>query len=706
VDRLARGVDAIYRFLASVKLAVITLGLLAATLAYATVFTSSYGMNAAWEYVYGSTGFAILLTFLGMNILCAALIRFPWKKRQTGFVITHAGLLIVLAGTYLSFRTSDEGQVGMLEGDSKGELVRTDYPVIHIWEIDPHTHQHLREFDLPFRPGSFGWGAGRPRYQGPGERVLALVSLGLIGSSPSTEDVLSKPGDPFQFVVKEHMPASVEAKEHVADPEGAPTARIHLRFKAPGMPQERDAFPSEDDQWFTTEKKFFRVVRAPLRGAPALVTFSAVDRPELVEDFLKPPIHGGKEGVARFRYRDRSGGSRVFDWALQGQHGQSVVLPESDLAVTLSEIVPFPTETRGLDRILGEDPIPIALFKIRQGQGEPTTYMALANLPMAPNLIPSQDQASAAAANPLAVIHYMVTPVLDPKSNGRFGQIDILAGPDHKLSYRVFGRGKDDTTELRAAGPVSLREPVVAFGGNANMPMTIRFEVDAYLPAGIEKDIYVPITMPKGKMEEGIPACRAEMTVGKETREVWLRRSISLDPPAPTLVAFRDAVYAIAYDVDRKPLGFSLKLDDFDVGFEPGTEQATRFVSKVRLTDSLEGIKDQPHTISMNQPLDHRGYTFYQSRYQPDIDPHTNRPTGRFQSIFQVKTNPGRPIIYSGCLLVVLGAFVQFYMRAGIFTDGGKKERERSTARARARATKAREALIEQPEQPDDIERL
>ena len=33
-------------------------------------------------------------------------------------------------------------------------------------------------------------------------------------------------------------------------------------------------------------------------------------------------------------------------------------------------------------------------------------------------------------------------------------------------------------------------------------------------------------------------------------------------------------------------------------------------------------------------------------------------------------------------MLVVLGTFLQFYMRAGIFTDGGKKERERAAAKA------------------------
>ena len=79
----------------------------------------------------------------------------------------------------------------------------------------------------------------------------------------------------------------------------------------------------------------------------------------------------------------------------------------------------------------------------------------------------------------------------------------------------------------------------------------------------------------------------------------------------------------------------------------------------------------------MNHPLDHRGYTFYQSNYIRVRDPHTGQFTGQFQSVFQVATNPGRPIIYGGCLLVVLGAFLQFYMRAGIFTDGGKRERER-----------------------------
>ena len=221
----------------------------------------------------------------------------------------------------------------MLEGDVKGELVRIEYPVIRILEIDPHTDEHTRETDLPFRPGPFEWGPGKPRSPGVLARALSVVSLGLIGSSGSTEEVLSQPGDPFRFVVKEHLPASAPAVAHVADPDGAPMVRIGLQFKGPGMPQAQDAFRSEEDHWFATERKFYRVVRTQ---PPAFLAFSYVDRPELVDDFLKPPADPGTKGVARFRYPDRSGTTRVFDWALSGQDGKSVALPESDLTVTLS----------------------------------------------------------------------------------------------------------------------------------------------------------------------------------------------------------------------------------------------------------------------------------------------------------------------------------------------------------------------------------
>ena len=55
------------------------------------------------------------------------------------------------------------------------------------------------------------------------------------------------------------------------------------------------------------------------------------------------------------------------------------------------------------------------------------------------------------------------------------------------------------------------------------MPMTISFRVDDYLAAGVEKQIFEPVFLPKNQMEEAIPASLIEMTVGDITREIWIR---------------------------------------------------------------------------------------------------------------------------------------------------------------------------------------
>ena len=172
------------------------------------------------------------------------------------------------------------------------------------------------------------------------------------------------------------------------------------------------------------------------------------------------------------------------------------------------------------------------------------------------------------------------------------------------------------------------------------------------------------------------------MTVGDTTREIWIQRSESLEAPSFKPVPFGDRLYEIAYDVDRRPLGFELKLDDFEVGFEPGTEQATKFVSKVRLNDQSMGIKDKPHTISMNEPMSHRGFTFYQIALLADRRTRTPA-SGRASSSRSSRwaSTPAARSSTPGCIVLVLGIFAQFYMRAGVFTDGGKRERERSRGR-------------------------
>jgi hypothetical protein len=685
IAAVLRVFDRVFRFLASLKLAVISLGTLASVLSYATFFEKWYGTAAVQEWIYQSKGFAVLLAFLAANILCAALIRYPWKKRQTGFVITHAGLLTLLAGSWYSVMTSDEGQVAALEGEAKDELVRNDYPVVRIKQVDPHNPDTtIHEWELPFRPGAFGWGPGQPR---PRSALASLPNPFGGGDDRNPHELLTRPKDPFQFVVKSHIPASIPTVVHVPDPAGAPMVKIRPTFKAPGMPKGRDVFHDEEERWFASDRRLYKVVKSE---GPAQFAFLYVDRPELVDEFLNPPSDAGDDGVARFRYTDKSGKPRTYDWPIDDKTGKTLTLPDSDLSVKFLDLVGFPAGETGLSAMLGESTVPIVEFEVSQGGKPAVKHFGLAGLPMFPNVIPSQDAPDAAPPKPLVELRYYLPPQLDPKSNGRFGLVEVLGTPDGSLFYRVFGRGETGKLrgQIRAKGPVTNGKEIVAFGGNANMPMTIAFTVDDYLTAGVEKPVCEPVLLPPGQMGNGIPASLVEMTVhdpddpSKETtKEFFIRRSATLDPAWKT-VSFPSGTYKIAYDADRKPLGFELKMVDFQRGFDPGTEKASRFSSDVLLTDKADGINDRPIHISMNEPLTHRGYTFYQSSFIREEDPRTGRQTGRVQSVLQVGLNPGRRVMYAGCLMVVAGAFVQFYMRAGIFTDGGKREREREKERA------------------------
>ncbi len=680
--------DAIYRFLASLKLAVICLAGLSAVLAYATFFESWYGASAVQEWIYQTRGFALLLAFLGINILCAALIRYPWKRRQTGFLITHAGLLILLAGSFWSLKTADEGQVSAMEGESKKELLRPGHPVIRVLPIDSNTQEPTDvEYQLPFAPGNFAWGSGSPRPLSIFGSIFSTLTGGA-GKEAREGEVLTSAGDPFVFRVKSHLPSSTLAFKHVADPAGIPMIKIRPKAKPPNAREAIEVFEDEADSWFAprrrndhaTYRKFLRFAR---KAGPAQFAFLYVDRPELVDDFLNPPKGGGPEGVARFRYQDNAGKTRVYDWNLTGQKSKTVSLPDSDLTVKFEGSAEIPLQEMGMESVLGEPALAVANFHVKKGSNPEQIHHAWGSLPMGPNVIPTEENPN---PKPLVAINYFVPPEVNPKTNGRFGLVEVLGTPDGSLYYRVFGRSESGLGELKGS-PARLEtgKEIVAFGGNPNLPMTLSFIVDQYLPAGREEQIYEPLLLPKGQQDRAVAASLVEMTVkdsdGKPfTKEFWIQRF----PEGSTKrVTFPSGTYDIVYDLDRKPLGFSVKLDDFKVEFDPGTDQASTYTSQVRLTDEIAGIKDQKHTITMNQPLTHRGYTFYQSSYSRERDPSTGRDTGRFASVFQVATDPGRVTKYVGCILIVLGAFVQFYMRAGVFTDGGKRERARADAKIR-----------------------
>lgn len=108
----------------------------------------------------------------------------------------------------------------------------------------------------------------------------------------------------------------------------------------------------------------------------------------------------------------------------------------------------------------------------------------------------------------------------------------------------------------------------------------------------------------------------------------------------------------LAYLNRQERLPFGLRLEQFEMNFYPGSRDPKSYQSKVSV---VRGQASSPaHIISMNEPLQEGGITFYQASYEPG-EP---RPT---VSILSVNRDPGRELKYWGSLLIVLGSIWLFW---------------------------------------------
>lgn len=95
---------------------------------------------------------------------------------------------------------------------------------------------------------------------------------------------------------------------------------------------------------------------------------------------------------------------------------------------------------------------------------------------------------------------------------------------------------------------------------------------------------------------------------------------------------------------------FSIHLDKFEIEHYAGSQMPAMYRSEVTVNDT-ELREKHTVTIEMNQPLEYRGWSFFQSSYNSSGD-------GRNVSILSASKDPGKPIVYVGAILLVLGTTI------------------------------------------------
>jgi hypothetical protein len=155
-----------------------------------------------------------------------------------------------------------------------------------------------------------------------------------------------------------------------------------------------------------------------------------------------------------------------------------------------------------------------------------------------------------------------------------------------------------------------------------------------------------PLRVTSKEDERNLPAAYVELQAPEGPVGTWLVSPMLVQPQE---FEYGGRSYRIALRFAREYKPFSLTLKELKHDVYPGSDIPKNFSSLVRL-QSADGEDDFEALIYMNNPLRHRGLTFYQ--YQMDS-------VSGF-SVLQVVRNPGWTIPYIACVLMALGLTLQF----------------------------------------------
>lgn len=579
------------RFFASLKLAVFVILLLATVLAWATILESDFGMKGAHAWVYGQPWFAGVLGLLALNVFCAAAVRYPWKAHQTGFVITHCGILTLLAGSWVTQKWGVDGNMPVVEGQ-RSSSVYLSQMMVRVTDDEDKT---LLEVPMP-------------------ETAKKSEGNLLTLDFPGGEKVL----------INTYLPRVVPGTDYVDSSVGVAALEVELqnsRFqisewlvaKHPEKPAEVNLGPASltlRTLWNGNERKDFL-------SPPKQLASVKPDQGILV---VKYP--GGRE--ARLRVKELLSGWRP--------------LGTSGLELKIDRYFPFAVVEGGqLVSRSNEPKNPAVQILVRRDGGDPEKHTIFAFYPEFNTLHGARSKTERLG------VEFQMQVDAAPESLAGVGQgrgrLEFAVSGD-ELLYRSFGAQGD----LKTSG--------VAKVGDASPTgwMDLNFKILNWKRRAVkdESPRYVEyIASQDGNYLSAIGyKIDATRRPAAEAKQQWLYEGAGV----PIRVGGKQ--WQLRYGRQELTLPFALYLEKFTIGHDPGTRKAASYESQVEVKGDkpLSSVK-----VSMNEPLQYGGYTFYQASYQMD----EGKPP---ISIFSVNMDPGRWIKYLGSLLITLGAAVMFYM--------------------------------------------
>lgn len=454
----------IYHFLASLKLAVILILVLSAVLAAATYYESLYDAKTARHLVYGSPWFALFLFALGVNVTCSAMVRYPWKKHQAGFLVTHLGIIVILVGSLISFVSGFEGTMTLSQGETSNTVV-VDEPSFSYQVTDAASGREatFQADQTRTVPAEFRWNPPRE-----GHEVPVPLTNGLA------------------VVFDRYLNSATSSTKYVPGGD-KPSPAVHFVLGSGSM---------KSDQWLAFDTPDHHQVTL----GPARIRLRRVETEAALQSALAGPPKGKWPMGSGLLLFELASGVQVV--AVEGNVGRIVPLAGTPWRIRIERYLSYAVvEKNKLVNRSPEKENPCVELTVLDEKGEAVESQFLFS--RFPQFSRAHNQKK---KTDLSIQYTFDDPARDS------AVLDLIAGPGDQLHYHITG--KTGAHE----GRVELNKEI-ATGWSMGMSLT----VTEFIPRSVATQVYEPFQVMRGK-EGPPPAVRFRVEGAEKPGPYWLQQ--------------------------------------------------------------------------------------------------------------------------------------------------------------------------------------
>jgi len=549
--------NSVFRFFASLKLAVVLLAVLIIGAIAGTLYESTFDAKVAQAYVYGAPWFNVWLLLLGSNLLVSALSRWPWKKHHVAFLITHLGIITLLAGSLIGRYWGIEGTMTLFKNEPASNRLLVDQHQLRVRDTDGILKGYAAEFihrpPTSQKPWDLGLLAG-------GER------LSIVEHAPAIEGklnprTLNEGGQPAIHIaiatamMNQRLESWLLADDHEHGTFNLGLANIELkRGTAPTNPSSSVSPEAKENPEIEIEEAVFAFAKAP-------------------EEQIARVVKGGNTG-AKVQLTDPQGGNKgnlvvrleekTWTFDVERDLGKDRPMEGTPFTLRIESYWPDFRIDNGKPGSISDQPNNPAVVVTLRGRGVPVSVASAGH----------GDSPGTAPAMP-------------PTGGTPPNHLTLFIADDGSFSYDLASRKSG-----RSTGKLELNKPLNT--GWADWQLTL----DQIIPHAQEWMDFSPPSKSSSAMElpDGI---RIRLQKGSEISEQWIPAGWQVSVPASS------GDVQVSYGWKQLPLPIALELVDFEVQRNEGSDSPAGFKSTVRVTN-LDG-QQATGQCWMNNPFSYPG---------------------------------------------------------------------------------------------------